>query len=173
MKLKVVALSCLALLAVGGIAKASGLMDHKDPKLDDIEQRTQTLERDLRQASPVADSSARRGPRGPRGPKGAKGPKGAAGAAGLPGPKGTFGAVASVASPPAFLCSFEAGACAVGSTRVECPPGTVLLGGGYTGAGILTTVTYSAPSGNGWGVVGINFDEVAVAGLRAVAQCGS
>jgi hypothetical protein len=104
------------------------------------------------------------------GPKGAAGAKGATGATGA---KGTFGAIVSVASAPTFLCSFETGSCAVGSARAECPPGTTLVGGGYTGAGIVTTVTYNAPSGNGWGIVAVNLDEVAVTGLRAVAQCGS
>jgi hypothetical protein len=78
-----------------------------------------------------------------------------------------------VDSPSAFLCSFEAGACAVGSAKVECPAGTALTGGGYTGAGILTTVTYSAPVGNGWGVIAVNFDEVPVTGLKATALCAS
>jgi hypothetical protein len=42
------------------------------------------------------------------------------------------------------------------------------------GAGIVTTVTYDAPSGvNSWGVIGVNLDEIAVANFRAVAQCAS
>ena len=61
----------------------------------------------------------------------------------------------------------------MGSARAECPPGSTLIGGGYTGAGILTTVTYNAPAGNGWGIVAVNLDEVPVTSLRAVAQCGS
>jgi hypothetical protein len=89
------------------------------------------------------------------------------------GPKGTFGTITSVASLPVFLCSFESGSCAVGSARAECPAGSTLIGGGYTGAGIVTTVTYDAPSSNGWGVVAVNLDEVSVSGLRAVAQCAS
>jgi hypothetical protein len=48
-----------------------------------------------------------------------------------------------------------------------------VTGGGYSGAGIVTTVTYSARSGNGWGVVAINLDEVSVSGLRAEALCAS
>jgi hypothetical protein len=174
--LKVVLLTCLALLAIGGIAKASGLIGHKDSKLDEVAQRTQALEQGLKKADGATASHAQRGPRGPRGPKGAPGPKGAAGAkgaTGLTGPKGTFGAIVSVASAPAFLCSFESGSCAVGSARAECPPGTTLIGGGYTGAGIVTTVTYNAPAANGWGIVAVNLDEVSVTGLRAVAQCGS
>jgi hypothetical protein len=168
--LKVMLLSCLALLAVGGIAKASGLIGHEDKRLDEVAQRTQTLEQGLRQNNGATASRVRRGPRGPRGPQG---PKGATGATGAPGAKGSFAAIVSVASAPTFLCSFESGSCAVGSARAECPPGTTLVGGGYTGAGIVTTVTYDAPSGNGWGIVAANLDEVPVTSLRAVAQCGS
>lgn len=168
MRWKTAVLGCLALLALGGIAKASGVLGHDDVKLDAIEQRTQMLERGLTKSG--AATASRRGLRGPRGPKG---PKGAQGPAGAAGPKGTFNAVASVSSGPLFLCAFQTGSCAVGSVRVECPPGSTLIGGGYTGAGIVTTVTYNAPSGNGWGIVAANLDEVSVAGLRAVAQCGS
>lgn len=179
MRLKVVVLSCLALLAVGGVAKASGLLEHEDARLDGIQQRAQTLEDGLRTSDAGTASQSRQGPRGLRGPrglkgeKGAKGPTGATGATGAAGPKGTFGAITSVSSPPAFLCAFESGACAVGSARAECPPGTTLVGGGYSGAGIVTTVTYNAPSGNGWGIVAVNLDEVSVSGLRALAQCAS
>jgi hypothetical protein len=49
-----------------------------------------------------------------------------------------------------------------------------MIGGGYTGAGIITTVTYDAPSGaNSWGVIGVNLDEFPVANFKAVAQCAS
>ena len=182
MKIKVFVLSCMALLALAGIAKAAGVLGHDDPQLDSLAQRTGELERSLREPTATTSVSARRGPRGfrgPQGPRGATGPKGATGATGATGakgatgPKGSFAAVGSFASAPTFLCSFETGSCAVGSARAECPPGTSVIGGGYTGAGIVTTVTYSAPSGNGWGIVAINLDEVSVPSLRAVAQCAS
>jgi hypothetical protein len=64
----------------------------------------------------------------------------------------------------------------VGSATVACPPGTTLIGGGYVGAGILTTVTFDAPTStapNTWAVIGVNFDEVPVTTFRAVAQCAT
>jgi hypothetical protein len=81
--------------------------------------------------------------------------------------------VTNVEGPSVFLCSSEAGSCAVGSAVVDCPPGTMLTGGGYKGAGIVTTVTWSAPLGNGWGVIAVNLDEVPVAALKPVAECAS
>lgn len=183
MKWKAVVLAGFALLALGGVAKAAGVLGHSDPAKDAVAEKAERLEANLE--SGPAEVSARpgrrgpmgaRGPRGPKGEMGAQGPKGSTGATGATGPKGTFGSVVSYVSAPTLLCPFEVGSCAVGAARVECPPGTTLTGGGYTGAGMLTTVTYSAPSGpsgNGWGVVAINFDEVSVNALRAVAECAS
>jgi hypothetical protein len=56
---------------------------------------------------------------------------------------------------------------------VDCPPGTVLTGGGYTGAGIVTTVTWSASVGNAWAIIAVNLDEAPVSNLKAVAECAS
>ncbi|HEX3734127.1 MAG TPA: hypothetical protein VHU86_03130 [Solirubrobacterales bacterium] len=180
MKSKIVMIVApIALLAVTGIAHGAGLFEHKDSRLDGIQQRTQTLENGLQHPQNASDGRANRRPRGPRGPRGAQGPKGATGATGAKGatgatgPKGAFGTITIVTSAPAYLCSYEVGVCAVGSARAECPPGSVLIGGGYAGAGILTTVTYDASSGNGWGIVAINFDEYPVTNLRATAQCAS
>lgn len=170
MKIKFVVAAGVGALAFAGIAQGAGMFNHEDEHLNQLQRREVVLEQNFAQPS-AGISRARRGPKGARG---ARGPKGAAGAPGAPGPKGTFGSISSVSSAPTFLCSFETGPCAVGSAGVTCPPGTTLVGGGYTGAGILTTVTYDAPSGaNSWGVIGVNFDEVSVANFRAVAQCAS
>lgn len=161
--MKFVGIVAMALFALGGIAQAAGVFNHEDPQLDVLQQRAQRLASSLERDSGKAEaSSLRRGPRGPRGPKGSTGPAG---------PAGSFGTVSPVESGPISLCAFAAGACAVGSVRVECPPGTVLTGGGYTGAGIVTTIVYNARSGNGWGVIAVNLDEVSVSGLRATALC--
>lgn len=177
MKAKLIAVTAAMLLMFVGVAQATGVFKHEDPQLDRLQAQAKTLARALeRDQGSAGASKARRGKRGRRGPQGRRGPRGARGAQGAQGtqgPAGTFGTVIGVESSPAFLCSFEAGACAVGSARVECPAGTKLTGGGFTGAGILTTVAYSSQSGNGWAVIGINFDEVPVDGLRATAMCAS
>lgn len=185
MKWKVLVCGCAALLALAGVAQAAGAFRHSDPKMNALEQEQQALEGRLgAKAGELADAlkkpqrgpRGRQGPRGPRGPQGPTGPKGATGATGAtgaPGPAGTFGNITSTSSVGTYLCSYETGVCAVGSTRAECPPGTTLVGGGYSGAGLVTTVTYNAPSGNGWGIVAINLDEIPVSGLKAVAQCAT
>jgi hypothetical protein len=171
-RIKLLAVAVCALAVLGGVAKASGVLDggHDDPAYDIVEQRTKQLEKAFKQkaSSPGASISVARGSRGPRGPRGPKGAKGAKGATGA---TGSFGSVVSVDSPPTFLCSFFSGACAVGTATAVCPPGTVITGGGYKGAGIVTTVTWSAPVGNTWSIIAVNLDEVAVTGLKAVAEC--
>jgi hypothetical protein len=187
MKLKVGLCTIVLVLATAGVAEATGVFKHSDPEMNSVQQKQESLEGQLEESGAQglsADALSRgargprgrrgaRGPQGQRGPQGPTGPKGATGATGPTGATGTFGSITSVSSVPAYLCSWEAGACAVGSTRAECPPGTTLVGGGYSGAGIVTTVTYNAPSGNGWGIVAVNFDEVPVTNLRAVAQCAT
>lgn len=187
MKFKVGLCTVIAVLATAGVAEATGVFKHSDPEMNNVQQKQEMLEGQLeavggRNLSGEALSRGTRGARGPRGPRGPHGqrgpqgptgPKGATGATGPTGATGTFGSITTVSSAPAYLCSWEVGACAVGSTHVECPPGTTLVGGGYSGAGIVTTVTYNAPSGNGWGIVAVNLDEVPVATLRAVAQCAT
>src|SRR5689334_4756677 len=108
-----------------GIANAAGLIgaDASSSKEEAVAERLRK-----RQAVEIETATmSRRGPRGPRGFKGATGPQG---------PKGTIGTITAVKSSGTFLCGWEAGACSVGSTSVTCPPGTVSLGGGYSGAGI-------------------------------------
>jgi hypothetical protein len=176
-KIKLIVTAMAGVLAFAGVAQATGAFRHEDPQLDRLEDQAQKLASALQRSDDTARSSrARRGPRGRQGPQGARGPqgqKGAQGAQGPQGPAGTFGSIIAAQSPGTFLCSFETGACAVGSARAECPPGTTVTGGGYTGAGIITTVTFSARSGNGWGIVAINLDEAPVSGLRAEALCAS
>jgi len=164
-KLRIGGVVAVALLSFAGIAQAAGMFSHTDPQLDVLQRKAQQLASAFKIVDQQAGASRlARGPRGPRGIRGLQGPAG---------PKGSFSTVSVVESSPTYLCSFLAGACAVGSVRVECPPGTLLTGGGYTGAGIVTTVTYNAKSGNGWGVVAVNLDEVPVTTLRATALCAS
>jgi hypothetical protein len=170
-KFKAIVILTVGLLACAAAAQATGVIEHDDSRLDVLQSRTDRLEMAFRrEASGATTSRVQNGPRGRRGPRGARGPQGQAGPQG---PAGTFGAVTGVQSSPTFLCSFEAGACAVGSARVDCPPGTKVTGGGYTGAGIVTTVTYNARVGNGWGIIAVNLDEFSVSGLRAEALCAS
>ena len=183
-KWKLVVVAAVAVLALAGAAQAAGVFNHDDPQMNALEQKQQALEGQYQaKATELADAlKGQRGPkgpkgaRGPRGPRGATGPKGPAGLTGATGATGTFGPITTAASAPAFLCAFETGSCAVGSASATCPPGTTLVGGGYVGAGIITTVTYDAPVGtipNTWGIVAVNLDEVPVTTLRAVAQCAT
>jgi hypothetical protein len=172
-KLKVVAGVVLALGALAAVAGAAGVFKHQDPAMDNLQAKQERLEArfDAKALGPAgAEAGAARVQRGKRGQRGARGPRGARGAAG---PKGTFGTITEVEGPSTFLCGFFVGSCAVGSTQATCPPKTTLVGGGYTGAGIVTTVTWSAPVGNSWGIIAVNLDEVSVSNLRAVAQCAS
>lgn len=119
-----------------------------------------------KRSEPTASISkkARRGPRGRRGPQGAKG------APGPVGPKGTFGSVTPVDGPPVSLCDFDA-SCAVQTASAPCPPGTTVVGGGWKGGGIETIVAFSAPVGNGWNVIAVNF--YGSQSLNAVAMCAA
>lgn len=168
-------LAAVALLAAG-VAQASGALSggHEEAGYDAAEAKVERLEDKFANAGGSTAVAARpQGHRGPRGARGPRGPQGATGPAGPVGPKGTFGSVTSVDGPSVFLCSFEAGSCAVGSAVANCPPGTTLTGGGYKSAGIVTTVTWSAPVSNGWGVIAINLDEVPVTAFKPVAECAS
>jgi hypothetical protein len=178
MKWKVGLCTVVAVLATAGAAEATGVFKHSDPEMNNVQQKQEALEGQLEAAGGKnpTDEALSRGARGPRGPKGQKGPQGATGATGPAGPTGatgTFGSITTVSGAPAYLCSWETGSCAVDSTHVECPPGTTLVGGGYSGAGLVTTVTFDAPSANGWGIVAVNLDVVPVTNLRAVAQCAT
>ena len=175
MKLKFMLIAAVALLSLGGIADAAGVFSHEDSNLDIVQQRAQTLEGSLQESAEAASTSRLR--RGPRGPKGVRGPKGA------PGQKGgnrrnwaqrhLWVDRFRIQLPDLSLFLRRPEACAVGTARAECPVGTTLIGGGYTGAGIVTTVTWNAGVGNGWALIAVNLDEVPVSGLKAVAQCAA
>jgi hypothetical protein len=166
MRRNLILVTAVAVFALAGVAQAAGVLGSAaSPALNAMQAKADRLEARLAPDRNEANASARRGRRGPRGLKGEPGPRGPAG------PKGSFATTTRVDSPGAFLCSFEAGTCAVGSASVDCPPGTLLTGGGYTGAGILTTVTFSAPVGNGWAVIGVNFNEIPVTDFKATAVC--
>jgi hypothetical protein len=164
MRLKIVLLAALGLLAVAGVAQAAGLFGHSTPQ-SSLQQREQALMRKVEgQGQGHGQASISRVRRGPRGPRGFHGPKGATG------PAGTFGAVTPATGNATVLCSTEA-SCQVGTAAVECPPGTKVTGGGYTGGGIETIITWSAPVGNGWTVIAVNY--YGTASVKAVALCAS
>lgn len=179
--LKVGAIMAAFVVIAAGLAQASGALSggHEEPSYDSAEAKVERLEEKLEKQAAGTPSAVnarpqgRRGPRGPRGIRGAQGPQGPAGPVGPAGPKGTFGSVISVDGPAAYLCAWEAGSCAIGSSRVECPSGTILTGGGYKGAGLVTTVAWNAPVGNAWAIIAVNLDEVPVTNLRPVAECAS
>lgn len=177
MKVKIVGGICLGLLAFAGVAQAAGVFDPASAEGPTI-QAEEAIRADYRAEQQAvsgvdARSGGRRGPRGPRGARGlqgAAGPKGAAGAPGAPGAKGTFGAVTAYNGASTPLCGWEAGACSVGSAIATCPPGTIVVSGGYSGAGIRTFI--SAPVPGGWFVGATNENESAVS-FKPVVLCGS
>lgn len=104
-----------------------------------------------------------------------RGPAGPAGPAGAAGAPGTVGNVTTVEGPA--MPYGTVGASSVVSATVDCPPGTILLGGGWkhqTGGGtsLAHSEAWNAPVGNGWGVILINNDEGSGDELIAVARCG-
>jgi hypothetical protein len=113
-------------------------------------------------------TTSRRGPRGLRGPQGAVGRQG---------PPGVFSAanVVQVPGPSVALCMFGAGTCAVGSSIATCPPGKVVIGGGWDGETnppLSATVGYNEPtSPTTWSVVMVNDDNTTTASFHAVATC--
>jgi hypothetical protein len=162
MRLKIVLLAALGLLAVAGVAQAAGLFGHSTPQ-SSLQQREQALMRKV-EGQGHGQASISRVRRGPRGPRGFHGPKGATG------PAGTFGAVTPVTGTATVLCDYAA-SCQVGSAAVECPSGTKVTGGGYTGAGIETIIARSAPVGNGWSIIAVNY--YGSPSVQAVALCAS
>ena len=167
-----------ALLALGGVAKATGVAD-SGPSVSTKEAAMAKVERlqaqiESRLAPDIAQSGrGRRGPkgrRGARGPQGAVGPKGATGPAGA---KGTFGSITSVKGPSVILGPFGTGT-SVGIAEAICPAGTTLIGGGWQGGTIETTVSYTAPGGpNTWAVIATNLSELFTANFNAVAMCAT
>jgi Collagen triple helix repeat (20 copies) len=189
MKWKIVVLAGCALLALGGVAKATGIVAEggKSPGESAALTKEQLLVERFESQVPVGPatySATLKGPRGPkgrrgakgeRGPQGALGPKGATGATGatgLTGPAGAFSTITTVKGPTVFLSALGGGA--VGSSSAACPAGSSLISGGWQGGGISATVAWNAPTstaGN-WGVIMINDDEVSTT-FNAVAVCAT
>jgi hypothetical protein len=188
MKWKIVVLAGCALVALGGVAKATGVVEGgKAPGETAALVKEQLLvERFESHASAGASTysstlrgprgpKGRRGPKGPRGPQGALGPKGATGVTGATGPAGPAGAFATITTvkgATTFLTGSGAGS--VGSSSVTCPAGTSLISGGWQGGGLSETVAWNAPTGaaNTWGVIMINDEETSTT-FNSVALCAT
>jgi hypothetical protein len=185
MRWKIVLLAGCALIALGGVAKATGIGGDGSgtPSGAAAAARVETLVAKIEgNSSDLALSRGARGPRGPKGSKGARGPAGpqgskggtgATGATGPAGPKGAFSSIITVKGPTAFIGPFESGAAAVGSSAAICPAGSTLISGGFQSNSILQTVGYDAPGpANGWGVIITNNDERTTS-FNAVANCAT
>jgi hypothetical protein len=157
----VAAVICAVVVAVG----AQAADQPGDGTLDSaaLEARATRLEQRLegRSGGGASISTVRRGPRGKRGPRGSQGPAG---------PKGTFGTVTPVDGSGVTLCSTEA-FCAVQGASAPCPPGTTVVGGGWKGGGIETFISFSAPVGNAWNIIAINWYGNPT--INATAMCAS
>jgi hypothetical protein len=97
-----------------------------------------------------------------QGPAGPPAPAGAEGEQGLPGPQGPPGLSGRVV--------VQQSANSTGAALAECPPGKVVLGGGYSGA---PDATFNGPAealnaGQGWLVIG-----TAGASFTAYAICAT
>lgn len=174
---QLVALVCCALVALGGVAKAAEVLGHGSSETVDKEQRLQTMAEQRHVAEGVAQSAKTRGPRGRRGPRGLQGAPGARGAAGPvgpigpAGPKGAFSSIIEAVAPNTYLCGYEL-LCSIGSSSVQCPPGTTVISGGWSG--LYEGIAYfSFKSGNGWAVGGANWNSIPDTEFRAIAMCAS
>lgn len=166
MKLRILVAALGGLLVLGGAAQAAGVLD--SGSADPAEAKEQrVLDAFGNRTSDASASAQRRGPKGSRGPRGAQGPQGPQG---VPGPKGTFGAVTSISGPSVFLCGWESGSCSVSSSVVACPPGTTVISGGYSGAGIRAFI--DAPIPGGWFVGAANESSFSTT-FKAFALCAS
>ena len=163
MKSKVVVGVALAALAFAGIAQAAGLFANREDARNALTARERTVAKGLTvdRANRATTSRTRRGRRGRRGPRGKHGPAG---------PKGSVSAMASVSSPSVFLCGWKAGACSTGSATAVCPPGTIVTGGGFAGAGIRAFA--SGPVPGGWRVGAAN-ESASSTTFKAIAVCAS
>lgn len=98
-----------------------------------------------------------RGPRGPQGPEGSQGPQGPQGPQGAQGPAGPAGiqTVTRVDGNLVYLCTTSAD-CAVQTSIATCPAGSVVVGGGSLGGGIVGAPTSYAFSANAYTAIGMN-----------------
>lgn len=186
MRWKAVAFVGLTLLACAGVAQATGVFKGSPAEIT-LKEREQELVERAEQARPVAVAARVRGPRGPRGPRGFHGPrgprgsqgpvgatgaKGATGATGPTGPKGSFSSITRVKGNTVFMAPFpELGA--VGSSTASCPAGMTAISGGWTGLGIVATVSFNSGAGGSWSVIAVNNDELEGTKLTAEATCVS
>jgi hypothetical protein len=111
---------------------------------------------------------------GKRGLPGTQGPQGPAGQDGTPGVF-TANDLAVVDGPITTLCADGGPAsCVVGSSIAQCPAGTTVVSGGYTGSLISGTVGDNQPLGpTAWEVIAINLDTTSTQTVQAVAVCAS
>lgn len=164
MKLKLIGAVIVGLVAVVGVANAAGAFEGAQPE-SALRERQLLLVNQMK-SQPDGVAAARRGPRGVRGPRGPQGPAGATG------PKGSFSTITSVKGPTVFLAPFpQLGA--VGSSSVNCPPGSRAIGGGWQGGGILATVGYNAPGSGEWSVILTNNNELSSTSFNVVAMCAA
>jgi hypothetical protein len=93
-----------------------------------------------------------------------------------PGPTGPPGVAALTNADGAagFMCSNGGGACQVGSSTAQCPPGSFVTGGGYASTGSIDLVVpFSRPNtSTAFAVIAINYDSTA-ASITARATCAS
>jgi hypothetical protein len=119
----------------------------------------------------IAPSTARllKGQRGETGLTGSMGPPGPAGPAGANGLDGGFdpAKVQHVSGPEVVVPGYYG----IASTTADCPPGTVLIGGGAYTSGEALWV--SRPSGNSWFAGARGYGSGVTAALRATAICAS
>ena len=128
------------------------------------------------------------GPQGPAGPDGATGPQGPAGPAGPTGPQGPRGPAGAltaanlkttvVAGTHTLLCASLDPTCNdFGTSTAECPPGSVVTGGGYflvsgpLGSAPSVFVTNEGPAGNRWQVSAQQTDAFHGGEVTATAVC--
>jgi hypothetical protein len=105
------------------------------------------------------------GARGSTGPVGVRGPAGLNGLPGAQGPAGGFSTanVIETTGAQASMCASGGGPCDVGGSFAACPPGAVVLGGGWSGPLSDASIGFNLPIGNGsaWDVVAINNAPIA------------
>jgi hypothetical protein len=135
----------IALLAVAGIASASGLshgprtltgpfcVSKKTGAVREVKPKKACHRREIRKRGPVGQQGAT-GPRGATGAAGARGPQGPVGPAGIDGT-----AVVTVTSQ---------GSAGQKTTTAACPAGYFALSGGFSAQGSVTQSYRSDASGN-------------------------
>jgi collagen triple helix repeat protein len=169
----------VALVAGGGVATgARSLITGADIKDGSI------TARDIKEGSLTAKlfrgSSGARGPRGADGAPGLQGVAGPSGPQGLPGPPGpagegqTVGTQYNLIQPNAQTVIQTVGPGAVQSATVACPPGYIVLGGGYHSSGPRDAEVFFSDSFGSRDTWAVGMDNSRGAGRATVtvtAQC--